>query len=74
VIPPEGFGSLFGPKTEKMRSEIHSKIDRGKTWKQTPNYSQNGAKIDAKTHPKSMPKLVSKKIRKIRKIHVFPKG
>jgi hypothetical protein len=36
--------------------------------------SQKGAKTDAKTHQKTMPKLVSKKIRKFRKIHVFPKG
>ena len=35
---------------------------------------QNGAKIDAKMHQKSMPKLVSKKIRKIRKIHVSLNG
>ena len=35
---------------------------------------QNGAKIDAKTDKKSMPKLVSKKIRKIMKNHVSLKG
>ena len=36
--------------------------------------SQNGAEIDAETHQKSMPKQVSKKIRKIMEIHVFLKG
>jgi hypothetical protein len=58
----------------KMPSENHPKIDREKTWKMTPRGSQNGAEIDAKTHPKSMPKLVSKKIMKIRELHVFQKG
>jgi hypothetical protein len=33
--------------------------------------SQNEAEIDAKTHQKSMPKLVSEKIRRIMKNHVF---
>jgi hypothetical protein len=36
--------------------------------------SQNGAEIDAKTHQKSMPELVSKKIRKIIKNHVSLKS
>ena len=36
--------------------------------------SQNGAEIDAKTHQKSMPKLVSKKIREIIKNHVSLKS
>ena len=36
--------------------------------------SQNGAEIDAETHQKSMPKLVSKKIRNIMENHVFLKG
>jgi hypothetical protein len=35
---------------------------------------QNGAEIHAKTHKKSMPELVSKKIKKIMKIQVFLKG
>ena len=34
----------------------------------------NGAEIDAKTHKKSMPKLVSKKIREIINNHVSLKG
>jgi hypothetical protein len=74
VRPLARFGSLFGPKSEEMRSKIPPKIDRGKASKITPKGSQKGAKTDAKTHQKTMPKLVSKKIRKIRKIHVFPKG
>ena len=53
---------------------IHSKIDREKTWKIKLKGSQNGADIDAKTHKKSMPKLVSKKIMKTMKFHVFLKG
>jgi len=58
----------------KMPSKIHSKIDREKTWKMKPKGSQNGAEIDAKTHQKSMPKLVSKRIMNIMNIHVFLKG
>jgi hypothetical protein len=57
-----------------MPSKIHLKIDREKTWKMTPKGSQNEAEIGAKTHPKSMPKLVSKKIMKIMEFHVFLKG
>ena len=37
-----------------------------------PQGCQNGGTIDAKTHQKSMQKLVAKKMRKIVKIHVFP--
>ena len=58
----------------KMSSKIHSEIDRGTTWIMKPKGSQNGADIDAKTHQKSMPKQVSKKIRKSMKFHVFLKG
>ena len=36
--------------------------------------SQNDAEIDAKTHQKSMPELVSKKIREIIKNHVSLKS
>ena len=57
----------------KMQLKIHSKIKRGKAWKRIPKGFQNGAEIDAKTHLKAMPKLVSKKLRKIMKIHVFLK-
>ena len=39
-----------------------------------PKGFQNGAKIDAKTHKRSMPTLVSEKIRKIMKTHVSLKG
>ena len=35
---------------------------------------QNGAEIDAKTHQKSMPELVSKKIREIIQNHVSLKS
>ena len=59
---------------EKMLSKIHSKIDREKTWKMKPKRSRNGAEFDAKTHQKSMPELVSEKIKKIMKIHVSLKS
>ena len=59
---------------EKMPSEIHSKIDREKTWKMKPKRSRNGAEIDAKTHQKSMPELVSEKIKKIIKNHVLERS
>ena len=36
--------------------------------------SQNGTEIDAKTHQKSMPELVSKKIKEIIKNHVSLKS
>ena len=36
--------------------------------------SQDGAEIDAKTHQKSMPKLVSKKIKKTIKNHISLNG
>jgi hypothetical protein len=36
-----------------------------------PRGYQNGAEIDARTHPKSMQKLVPKNIRNISKIYVF---
>ena len=49
---------------EKMPSKIHSKIDHEKTWKMKPKRSRNGAEIDAKTHLKSMPELVSEKNKK----------
>ena len=58
----------------KIPSKIHSKIDSEKTLKIIPKCFQNGAEIDAKTHKKSMTKLVMKKIRKIIKNHVFSEG
>ena len=39
-----------------------------------PKGFQNGAKIDANTHQKSMPKVVKKRIRKIIKNKVSLKG
>ena len=39
-----------------------------------PKESQHGIKNDAKTHQKSMPKLVTEKISKIIKNHVSLKG
>jgi hypothetical protein len=39
-----------------------------------PEGSQNGAKIGAQTHQKSIPKLVTKRIRNIIKNHVSLKG
>jgi hypothetical protein len=57
-----------------MRLKIHSKIGRETTWIMKPKGSQNGAEINAENHQKSMPKLVSKRIKKSMKIHVFLKG
>ena len=37
------------------------------------NTYQNGAKLDVKSHPKSMPKLVTDEIIQIIKKHVFLK-
>jgi hypothetical protein len=65
---------ILVPNLEKMQSKIHSKIDREKTWKMKPKRSRNGVEIDAKTHQKSMPELVSEKIKKIMKIHVSLKS
>ena len=42
--------------------------------KLTPKGFQNGAEIDGKTHPQSMPKQVSKQIMKMSKNHVSLKG
>ena len=42
--------------------------------KLTPKGFQNGAEIEAKTHHKSMPNLLTKRIRKIIKNHVSLKG
>ena len=67
-------GAVLVRNLEKMPSKIHSKIDREKTWKMKPKRSRNGAEIDAKTHEKSMPELVSEKIKNIMKIHVFLRG
>ena len=68
------FGAILVQNPSKMPSKIHFKINREKTWKMKPKGCQNAAEIDVKTHQKSMPKQVSKKIRKIMKFHVFLKG
>ena len=65
---------FWGPFPLKIPSKIRSKIDSEKSLKIMPTNSQNGAEIDAKTHQKSMPKLVSKKIKKIMNNNVFLKG
>ena len=50
------------------------KNDSEKHMKLTPKGVQNGIEIDAKTHPQSMPKQVSKQIMKLIKNHVSLKG
>ena len=50
---------------QKTMSKKHENNSKG---------SQNGAEIDAKTHQKSMPELVSKKISEIIKNHVSLKN
>ena len=75
VVPSTLFGEpILVQNLEKIASKIHSKIDREKTWKMKPKRSRNGAEFDAKTHQKSMPELVSEKIKKIMKIHVSLKS
>ena len=74
---PTGFNLLapfWEPFPLKIPSKIHQKIDSEKTLKIIAKGSQNGAEIDAKTHQKSMPELVSKKIREIIKNHVSLKS
>jgi len=57
-----------------MPSKNHPKNRSRKNMEFIEKGSQNEAEIDAETHRKSMPKPVSKKIRKIMKNHVFLKG
>ena len=57
-----------------MLLKIRSEIDQGETQKQIAKGSQNGAGIDAKTHNKSMPKLPTKKIMKLRRNKCFSEG
>jgi len=64
------FWSHFGPKSIK-NAIGNSKVDLEKTWKIKPKGPQNGSEFDAKTHQQSMPKLISKKSRKIMKIMFF---
>ena len=63
-------GARFGiantqKRREKMTSRNHSKNEHPKTLTLMPNGYQKGNKIDAKTHPKSMLKIVSTNIIKI---------
>ena len=65
---------FWEPFPLKIPSKIHQKIESEKTLKIIAKGFQNGAEIDAKTHQKSMPELVSKKIREIIKNHVSLKS
>ena len=58
----------------KGQSQIDAKNDVEKTCKIIAKGSQNGTEIDTKTHQKSMPELVSKKIREIIKNHISLKS
>ena len=60
--------------TIKINSKNHQKHDHPKTWNLMPKGYQNVTKIDAKTHKKSMPKLVTKRTRTIIKNNVSLKG
>ena len=71
MIAPDPFWYHF---LSKSQSKIDAKKDVEKTWKIIAKGSQNGAEIDAKMHQKSMPELVSKKIREIIKNHVSLKS
>ena len=65
----------FWSKMIKNRFKKSSKKrSQKKHWIWCQMGSQNGIKIDAKTHRKSMPKLVTKRIRKIIKNHVSLNG
>ena len=72
--PPDHFGRHFPLKSIKMPSKNHPKKRSRKSMEFIEKGSQNVAEFDAETHQKSMPKQVSKKSRKIMKIHVFLKG
>ena len=69
-------GSILGPQIVKKREKCHPQNHEKTTTKKTrtlmPKGCQNGAKIDAKTHQKSMQKQVARNMRKILKNHVFP--
>ena len=66
-VPPSYIflGPFWEPFPWKIQSKKSFKNWSRKTLKIIAKDSQNGAEIDAKTHQKSMPKLVSKKIVKI---------
>ena len=68
------FENQFGSKSIKMDSKNHQQNDHPKTWNLMPKGSQNGPKINTKSHHKSMPKLVTKNIRKFIKNHVTLNG
>ena len=59
-------------KSQKTPSEKTWKNGHPKTWKCMLKRCQNGVEMYAKTHQKSMQKLVTGNIRKIMKNHVFP--
>ena len=69
--PPDHFRSHFA---SKLRSKNLTKNDHQKTLNLMPKRCQNRVEIDAKTHQKSMPELVMKKIMKIIKNHVSLSG
>ena len=69
------FGYIFDQvSTKKLINKSMQKSMLNKKIKIIAKDSQNGAEIDAKTHQKSMPELVSKKIREIIKNHVSLKS
>ena len=72
-IPPELVDATLVTNPLKMPLTIQSKINRERTWKLMRKGCQNGVNIDAKTHHKSIPTLVSKNIRKIINNHIFLK-
>ena len=67
-------GPILVPFPPKSWSKNRCKNRCRKNMKIIAKGSQNGAEIDAKTHQKSMPELVSKKIREIIKNHVSLKS
>ena len=67
-------GAILVPFPPKSWSKNRCKNRCRKNMKIIIKGSQNGAEIDAKTHQKSMPELVSKKIKEIIKNHVSLKS
>ena len=63
------FGINFDQQPTKIQSPNHQ--NQPKTWNLIPEGYQNGSQINAKSHQKSMPKLVAKKIKKVINIHAF---
>ena len=61
---PRLFVNIFNKQRSKTDSTNQQKNAHLKSWNLMPKGFQNGTQIDATSHRKSMPKPVTKKIRK----------